>query len=279
MEHRLYPGFFFFLPWFTVVGHRPEIKALVDPVTVAIVVLFVVNIIQPIGLQLAEIERIETKLMPWGEEFASPVGRLAPSFWFAIPAALIVLGHSVVQFWSNWRLQKSGTSKLMMISAAIYFAANIEGVLVRAQIVDFVHLGPFGFFAMVIAMSLTLSYRSRHTLMVSEQRFRALVEQSPFGIQVLAADGQSVQINPAWERLWGRNAVEDSRVADDRLRRVIERAFQGQKGETNPAPSPGNQWIRSFVYPIRIPTAWCAMSSSCTKTSPKKSVPKTRRAR
>ena len=246
-------GFFFFLPWFTAsVTGRKSMPWLIAA-TVAIAVLFVVNIIQPIGLQLAEIERIETRLMPWGEEFASPVGRLAPSFWFASPTALIVLGHSVVQFWSNWRLQKSGTSKLMMISAAIYLAANIEGMLVRAQIVDFIHLGPFGFFAMVIAMSLTLSYRSRHTLMVSEQRFRALVEQSPFGIQVLAADGQSVQINPAWERLWGRNAVEDSRVADNRLRPVIERAFQGQKGETNPAPSPGNQWIRSFVYPIKDP--------------------------
>ena len=45
-------------------------------------------------------------------------------------------------------------------------------------------------------------------------------------------------------------------------------------------PRRGDQWIRSFVYPIKDPNGdWCAMSSSCTKTSPKKSVPKTRRAR
>jgi signal transduction histidine kinase len=142
---------------------------------------------------------------------------------------------------------------MMAVSTAVYLAAAIEGILVRAQVIDFIHLGPFGFFAMVIAMSLTLSFRSRRTLLVSEQRFRALVEQSPFGIQVLAVDGGTVQVNPAWERLWGKNRSENPRLADESLLPVIARAFQGHKGETNPMPTRGEQWIRSFVYPIKDP--------------------------
>jgi len=245
--------FLILMPWFTsaFTGRQPFWWLIV--ITVGIVALLAINLIQPFGLQLAVIERIETKHMPWGEAFASPAGRLATSFWFSVAAVLIASGDSVIRFLASWRRQHSGTSMMMMLSATVYFVAVFEGVLVRAQVIDFMHLGPFGFFAMVIAMSLTLSFRSRQTLLVSEQRFRALVEQSPFGIQVLAVDGGTVQVNPAWERLWGKNASQDSRAADEILLPVIERAFKGHKGETNPMPTRGEQWIRSFVYPIKDP--------------------------
>ena len=51
----------------------------------------------------------------------------------------------------------------------------------------------------------------------------------------------------------GQERRENPRVADERLLPVIERAFQGHKGETNPMPRQGDQWIRSFVYPIKDP--------------------------
>ena len=245
--------FLILMPWFTsaFTGRQPFWWLVV--ITVGIVALLAINLIQPFGLQLAVIERIETKHMPWGEAFASPAGRLATSFWFSVAAVLIASGDSVIRFLASWRRQHSGTSMMMMLSATVYFVAVFEGVLVRAQFIDFMHLGPFGFFAMVIAMSLTLSFRSRQTLLVSEQRFRTLVEQSPFGIQVLAVDGGTVQVNPAWERLWGKNATQDSRVANEILLPVIERAFKGQQGETSPMPTHGEQWVRSFAYPIKDP--------------------------
>jgi signal transduction histidine kinase/CheY-like chemotaxis protein len=245
--------FLLVLPWFTSAVTGRQSRPWLIATTVAFVALLALNLIQPSGAQLAGIERIEVKHMPWGEAFASPVGRLAPSFWVAITVALVVVGDSVIRFLASWRRDKSGTSLMMVFSTAAYFASGVEGVLVRAQVLDFIHLGPFGFFVMVVAMSLTLSFRSRHNLLVSERRFRALVEQSPFGIQVLAADGGTVQVNPAWERLWGKSATDSPRVADESLLPVIARAFLGHKGETNPMPSKGDQWIRSFVYPIKDP--------------------------
>ena len=243
--------FFIAMPWFTsaVTGRQP--RRWLIAITITVVTLLVVNQIQPLGLQLASIDRIDSKVMPWGEKLASPVGPLAPSFWFAITSGLIIIIDSLVRFLASWRRDRSVTSMLMVLSTATYFVAGFEGILVRAQIIDFIHLGPIGFFAMVIAMSLTLSFRSRQILRVSEQRFRALVEQSPFGIQVLAADGGTVQVNPAWERLWGKHASENPRLADTRLLPVIERAFLGHKGETNPSSMENGQWIRSFVYPIK----------------------------
>jgi len=245
--------FFVVMPWFTsaVTGRRP--MQWLIALTVVLVALLALNLVLPIGVQMAEISRIETKVMPWGEPFASPVGRLALSFWFAITAALTSVGDSVVRFTASWRRDRSGASLMMVLSTAAYFLSGIEGTLVRAQIIDFIHLGPIVFFLMVIAMSLTLSFRSRRNLLVSEQRFRALVEQSPFGIQVLAIDGGTVQVNSAWERLWGKNSSENPRVADQNLLPVIARAFQGHKGETSPMPTREDQWIRSFVYPIKDP--------------------------
>lgn len=241
------------LPWFTaeVTGRLSRHWLLIH--TFIFLVISALNLIRPFGAQLDGIERMETRLMPWGEPFAMPIGQLAPSFWVAVSVGLITIAYCVVAFGLAWRRQKTGTTAMMILSMSVYFLAAFEGALVRAQLLDFVHLGPFGFFVMVITMSLTLSFRSRQTLMASEQRFRALVEQSPFGIQVLAADGGTVQVNPAWQRLWGKDSAKNSPDADDHLLPVIERAFKGHKGETSPMRRQSNQWIRSFVYPIKDP--------------------------
>ena len=237
-------AFFLFMPWFTESVTSQHSPRWLIALTLAIAVLMVMNLYMPFGLQLASIDRIETRPMLWGESIANPVGRVALPFWFGISACLLVLVHALIRFWLGWRRERSVTSVLMFLAACIFLLACIDGILVRAQVLDFVHLGPLGFFLMVIAMSLTLSFRSRHSLLVSEQRFRALVEQSPFGIEALADDGRTVQVNPAWKRLWGEK--------DERLRPVIERAFLGHTGESGPMPrQPGNRWIRSFVYPIK----------------------------
>ena len=141
--------FFVVLPWFTsaVTGRHP-LQWLIA-MTVVLVVLLALNLVQPFGLQLAAIDRIETRTMPWGEPFASPVGPLASTFWFAITAALGTVGDSLVRFLTSWRQDRTGTTLMMVVSTAVYFLSGIEGTLVRAQIIDFVHLGPFAFFFMV----------------------------------------------------------------------------------------------------------------------------------
>src|SRR5882672_5778212 len=69
--------FFIVMPWFTsaVTGRQP--LPWLFATTAAFIVLLVVNLVQPFGGQLAGIERIETRHMPWGEAYASPVGPLA----------------------------------------------------------------------------------------------------------------------------------------------------------------------------------------------------------
>src|SRR5262249_35775841 len=45
--------------------------------------------------------------------------------------------------------------------------------------------------------------RSEERLRESEERFRALMEQSPLCVHVFSPDGRIVRVNQAWEELWG----------------------------------------------------------------------------
>src|SRR5690606_38340423 len=81
--------------------------------------------------------------------------------------------------------------------------------------------------------------RNEQRLRESEQRFRALMEQAPFSIQIFSPDGHTVQVNRAWERLWGLqpeqvqnyNVLEDQQLDDGGAIQAIHAAFQGQAAE------------------------------------------------
>ena len=109
-------------------------------------------------------------------------------------------------------------------------------------------------------------------LSLSNRRVRALVDQSALSMQVLRADGHTVQVNAAWERLWGvtleqisdYNLLEDPQLEARGIAGHIRRAFAGEAVEIpairydpnqtipdrsrNPNPT---RWVRAFAYPIR----------------------------
>src|SRR5215217_287334 len=73
-------------------------------------------------------------------------------------------------------------------------------------------------------------------LRASETRFRLMVEQSPLSTQIFAPDGSTLQVNRAWEELWGvtldqisgYNVREDPQLVDKGVMPHIERAFAGK---------------------------------------------------
>ncbi|WP_164104662.1 PAS domain S-box protein [Candidatus Laterigemmans baculatus] len=112
----------------------------------------------------------------------------------------------------------------------------------------------------------------REALRQSEERFRGLMEQAPFSIQIFAHDGQTVRVNRAWEELWGiaadqisdYNVLHDPQLAAKGAAGVIERAFAGEvvhvpavyydPNETVPDRTrhvEPRRWVTAVAYPLR----------------------------
>lgn len=109
--------------------------------------------------------------------------------------------------------------------------------------------------------------RAEEQLRESEERFRSLVEQSPVSTQVLSPDGWTVQVNRAFEKLWGitltdmkgYNLLADQQLVSLGLMPYIQRAFSGEvasipAAEYNTRESLGvgaKKWVQANIYPVK----------------------------
>ncbi|HEX8144609.1 MAG TPA: PAS domain S-box protein [Pyrinomonadaceae bacterium] len=106
----------------------------------------------------------------------------------------------------------------------------------------------------------------------TEDRFRAILEQSPFSIQIMSADGRIIRVNRAWEELWGvtleqldgYNILEDEQLVRKGIMPYIRRGFAGEALELPPvlydpdATIPNitrhkepQRWTKAVIYPIK----------------------------
>ncbi|NEX63948.1 PAS domain S-box protein [Noviherbaspirillum galbum] len=108
----------------------------------------------------------------------------------------------------------------------------------------------------------------------ADSRFRTLFEQAPFSVQLLALNGRTLQVNRAWERMWGNQQVPSIKdyvlhgdynmLADPQLEAkgilpILRRAFAGESVTLptivyDPAelgmPGPP-RWVRATAHPIK----------------------------
>ena len=105
-----------------------------------------------------------------------------------------------------------------------------------------------------------------------EDRYRALLEKSPFSIQIFSPEGRTIQVNKAWEKLWGAtleqisgyNILEDEQLVKKGIMPYIRRAFAGETAEIPPIlydpeeTIPGvtenselQRWTRAIIYPVK----------------------------
>jgi len=107
-------------------------------------------------------------------------------------------------------------------------------------------------------------------LKYSENRFRALMEQSPLSIQIFTPDGRTESVNRAWENMWGitlealaqYNVLQDRQLIALGIMPYIKKAFAGEATEvptvfydlnaTREVASSGKKfWVRAYIYPLK----------------------------
>jgi two-component system, cell cycle sensor histidine kinase and response regulator CckA len=153
----LFPIFFILFIWFFAVftGFRPRKWLLAW--TVLFALLIPVNLMQPYGLQYTVIYRIEALRLPWGEKIAFPAGRHGFIFWLGALAVVLNLGFAFRALWAAWRRDRSHVSLTMLIAMVFFLITGVEGILVRASIIRFIHLGLYGGILTIITISIALS--------------------------------------------------------------------------------------------------------------------------
>ncbi|MGL1886016.1 MAG: PAS domain S-box protein [Reichenbachiella sp.] len=104
----------------------------------------------------------------------------------------------------------------------------------------------------------------------SEGRFKGLMKQSPFSIQMLDTNGMTTSVNSAFENLWGinfedlkgYNILQDEQLIKLKIMPSLEKAFGGEvvkiaAAEYDVKDTFGKglkKWVQAQVYPIKDST-------------------------
>ena len=109
--------------------------------------------------------------------------------------------------------------------------------------------------------------RAEEALRVSESRFRNLFTQSSLSMQILSPEGRTLEVNHAFEQLWGLkladirdyNILRDEQLFVKGVMPSIQKAFAGEAAEipaafydpSKIAPSGRARWVKAFIYPVK----------------------------
>jgi PAS domain S-box-containing protein len=120
---------------------------------------------------------------------------------------------------------------------------------------------------LVIIRDITGRKRAEEALRESEESLRTIIEQSPLSIEVMSPDGWTLQVNHAFEELWGvtlEDLKDYNMLRDEQLTLLgtmpyIRRGFSGEAVTFPPVQYDGNRtlgsgkkrWVQGRIYPVR----------------------------
>jgi PAS domain S-box-containing protein len=118
---------------------------------------------------------------------------------------------------------------------------------------------------------ITGSKRAEEAILESEAKFKSLMQQSPFVVELYDIDGLQILVNKAYEELWSFpaettvnkfNVLKSKEVEDSGLLEYVKRAYAGESvdvpiykfdptGDTEAKGEGRIRWLSTRIYPIK----------------------------
>lgn len=151
----------------------------------------------PYGSQLIEFPQLQHLLLPWGEEVVD-LREPRQGFWHAVHWAVFLTIY-VYCVWACVRQYRGGAryrASRLAAGMSLFMAFCIANLMVDLGVIKFIHLGEFGFVALVPIMSLTLTRELRDR----EQRMLSVLQHVPAVVYLKDTKGRY---------LWGNRRHAD----------------------------------------------------------------------
>lgn len=122
-----------------------------------------------------------------------------------------------------------------------------------------------------VFQDVTAKKETEEKLKESEEKYRLLMEQSPFIVEVYDLDGLQISVNNAYEQLWGFSAkttlykfniLKSKEVEDSGLMNYVQKAYAGEAvkvpeykfdptGDTEAGGFGRIRWLSTNIYPLK----------------------------
>jgi PAS domain S-box-containing protein len=225
--------------------------------------------------RLSETERknlreIASNLVKFPEENPNPVMRISENgeVLYANSAS-----QAMLDFWQYPTRKKVPGSVISQVDKALATGHGVEVevvcphktysmVLAPIQETRFVHL---------YGLDITQRKRLEQNLQESEERFRLMMQQSPSVIELYDLDGLQIEVNHAYEVLWGFpashtvglfNVLKSEEVKRRGLPQYLMKAYRGEtvslpeyeydsRGPTEGKGKGRVRWLKTVIYPLK----------------------------
>lgn len=192
------------LCWFMVEYTEVRPLRFLIPLNLVLVAMYFVNLLQPYSLQYEHISAINAVKLPWGEIIYRAAGSNGIWFKIAVTAVFALFAYCIHALIAMYRRGQRNSALFMQFGIGVLIACAIEGILVRMAAIDFVELGPLGYLAMILVMSMVLNYE----LNQKGQRFQLLLDHLPAVIYLKDPQGHYLMVNRQYEQILRHNRSE-----------------------------------------------------------------------
>lgn len=213
---------FMVFPWFIAgyTGVRP--RKLLLGLSVFWIVIFVVNLRLPYGVQFAAFPTLTYFELPWGERVVD-LRVLQRSAWHNIGylGIFAVMAFSVYACIAQYRRGQRKRARALAWGLGLFFGSILFNLAVNREIIHFIHLSDFGFLSLLVMMDLEMMLESRN----EKQRMREVMDRLPAAICLKDLQSRFQLINHAFETLFqvGETDILGKDTWDSLPRELVER--------------------------------------------------------